>query len=159
LKLSSIPVGIPAGDYQLVFQLIDSTGATNAVAIGGIHIVPPQIDLTGTFTKVLRAGKSNKQTVIITLVNRGTTTAHGQVPIVIDASATPGLSGPAEQLLARSATVNLRPGRTQKLKYTLDSPGGFGSNFYLIAQIDPSNAIGDVNTSNNLFASRPITMA
>ncbi|HSZ54117.1 MAG TPA: fibronectin type III domain-containing protein [Tepidisphaeraceae bacterium] len=154
LKLAAIPASVPAGTYHLLFQITDPTGAKNTVDVATITVAPPQIDLTGVFSKVpLTETIGKKQTLTISVTNQGTTTATGMLPIVIDASPDGALVSGAVQLLTTSKPINLRPGKSTKITLSFVASSAIPTNSYLIAQLDPVNTFGDVDTANNTFTS------
>ena len=145
---------MPAGSYHLLFQITDPTGAKNTVDVATITVAPPQIDLTGAFSKVpLVETIGKKQTLTILVSNQGTTTATGMLPIVIDASPDGTLDGGAVQLLSTSKPINLRPGKSTRITLSFVASSAIPTNSHLVAQLDPANTFGDVNIANNTFAS------
>jgi fibronectin type 3 domain-containing protein len=152
LKLGSVPASVGSGTYHLLFQVTDSTGAKNTVNAGTITIAPPEIDLTAVFSKVpLSETIGRKQTVTITVTNKGTTAASGLLPILLDASPSGALNGGAVRVLAANRKINLRPGKPVKITLNFIAGAAIPTNSYLIGQLDPANTFGDVNTANDTF--------
>jgi len=118
-------------------------------------------DLTGAFTGVVPSAfavaKTNPLTVRVT--NVGDATAIGNMTVTLYASAgsTPdgsqvALTGPVTR------RVNLKMGKSINIPFRATAPASLATgNYYVLADIVPSSAIGDVDVSDK-FAPTPSTI-
>lgn len=151
--IRSLPSGL-AGSYYLIAQLTDSTGAVSIGTVAQpLTIVPPTIDLSGSFGSVPRAGKAGRKAIVtFKVTNSGTITANATLPVDIISSNTGSLDDTAVSIDDFTRHVVIAPGKTIVMRASLTLPNAAGA-YYLIVELDPQNTLNDVNLSNNVFTS------
>jgi peptidyl-prolyl cis-trans isomerase A (cyclophilin A) len=159
VNLTSVPASVPAGTYNVLAQVIDSSGtATVAASTSTLSVVEPQIDLAvsvARFTATAKSGKHFNETIKIT--NDGNIPATGTLPIVVETSPD-GNVADATVLTTITRKINLAANRSLVIPLPLVAPAS-GTD-YLIFVIDPNNTFSDVNLSNNLVVSAlPLTIS
>lgn len=152
LHAKFIPATTPNGNYHLVAQITDPTGATTDVTSSAITVAPPQIDLSGAFSKTPKPGKNGKTRLSLSLSNNGNIPAAGNLKINIDSSPTASSTG-ATVIASPAKKINLKNGKTQKLSLPVTLPAG---TYFLVIQLDPNNTFNDVNLANNVFATSAV---
>jgi hypothetical protein len=154
-KITSTPATMSAGNYNVIAQITDPDG--NVVYVTSsltIAISPPSIDLTGSFSKTPKPGKTGKTNVSFTLLNNGNTTANGPLTFNIEQSPDGSLSD-ATYITDELVNINVKGHKTKKISKTIPLPAG---TYHLVIQLDPSNTFNDTNISNNVFSTGPITV-
>ncbi len=150
--LKSLP-SMSSGTYHLLARVTDPAGNTVVVPSGQtLQVVPPQIDLTGAFVSLPKKIVKGVQTIIpVRITNRGNVAAVGTLQFLVGVSATPTLNQNTPVISTQNLPVKLKPGKSivVRVKSTPDATG----TFYLVCQIDPTNAFGDSNRDNNTFFS------
>ncbi|HWE01777.1 MAG TPA: CARDB domain-containing protein [Tepidisphaeraceae bacterium] len=128
---------------------------------GTIDIQAPQIDLSGSFDKAPTvATASKKLSASITVTNHGNVPAIGALPIVVDTSAVNTLDDTALQATSFGKKVNIKPGKSITIQLSKLIAPSTADAYYLIVQLDPTNTLGDANTTNNVFStSDPIVVS
>ena len=152
VNLNSLPATVPTGNYYLIAKISDASGSIAIAASSAtIGVEAPRHDLAGSFVKVpatAKAGRHFSATVLVT--NEGNVPLKGALQIDAEAS----VSGTPDANLAPAGKhpINLQPGRSVRIAINGLSVAAAG-NYFLIAQLDPNNAFGDVNVANNTFVS------
>jgi hypothetical protein len=148
LKASSLPASIPSGTYHLIAQITDPSGnILDAPSSGTITIAPPQIDLTGAFSKQPVPGKGGKTAITFSVTNLGNIPATGPLPFDIDTSPNQQVAG-ATVVTTLTKPINLKPHGSTKITETVTLPAG---TYFLLIQLDPNNKFHEVNLANNLL--------
>ncbi|HWE97242.1 MAG TPA: peptidylprolyl isomerase [Tepidisphaeraceae bacterium] len=155
LKLAAgqISGNIPTGTYHVLISVTDPSGLKNTVNTGNmLAIVPPTIDLTGSFAKVpTTAQAGGKVSVQILVANNGNLTANGRLSITLSTSPDDQLSDATTVDISPAKLVHIKPGKPMKLTLTWTA-GAAPATYHLIAQVDPTNTFGDTNPADNTFA-------
>ena len=165
LSIKALPATIPAGTYYLVDEATDAAGNTDidfANTLNSsndkINIQAPTIDLSGAFAKKLPAFKSGaKSKIALVVSNSGNSTATGELSVALDALVDGALDQNAVAITTMPVHISVKSGKSAAIHLTsLILPAG---SYVLSATLDPNNAFGDANTSNNTFVSGEVTVA
>jgi hypothetical protein len=144
----SLPSSVPDNTYHLVAQVTENSGNSSVAASSKtITVAPPQIDLTGAFSRMPIPGKGGRSTLSFTVKNLGTTPADGPLTFNIDTSPDGELSD-ATVLSHPGKTVNIKAKKSTKITESLTLPAG---SYFLLLQLDPLDHFQDVNLANNIF--------
>lgn len=159
LNAKAVGANVPAGTYHVLVTVTDATGSTATVDTGStLTVAAPTIDLSGAFgnlSTTVKLGKKGKAQLLIT--NNGNVLAKGKLTLQLSLSTDQTLAN-GTVVATASPAIHILPGKTAKV--TLAFPAGTAGSFYLLAQLDPANAFGDLNLSNNLVVtSAQITVA
>jgi uncharacterized repeat protein (TIGR03803 family) len=160
IKITSFP-DVPAGTYQIVASVIDSSNNTSTAAGPSLTIAPPFVQtvvsaLTPQTTSVVRGKKAS---LSFTLTDSGNTPVAGTANLTIAASADASGAG-AQPVATVPVKVKLKAGaaKTVKVKFTLP-PGAPAGPAFLAVSLDVA-ALGDTNPANgNAIAATPITVS
>ena len=149
-KVASLSAAVPNGTYHVILEITDPDGNVSQTAsTATITVAPPQIDLTGVFSKTPVPGKNGKTVLTITVSNHGTTAATGPLAFNIDSSPD-GLIGDATVITSENKKINLKPQKSQKITAVVTLSAGI---YFIVIDLDPANAFHDVSLANNVFAS------
>lgn len=162
----NFPASITDDTYRILARIDSGNGVVETSEFDNIVVSPntvvvarPFVDLEATAptltAKTLTAGA--KATGTVTLKNNGNSVANK--PISINVIGRPTNGGADVTLGTATAKVNLKAGATKvtKLKLTLAS-GVSAANYTLVMVVDPANALGDTNTTNNTAVGPAITL-
>ena len=152
VNLTSVPATVPAGTYNLLAQVVDSSGkATVAASANTLSVVEPKIDLAVSIPNFNATAKSSRHfNETIKITNDGNISAKG--PLEIEVETSPGAStANATAFTTITRNINLGANRSVIEPLSLTAPAA-GSDF-LIFVIDPNNTFSDVNLANNLVVS------
>jgi uncharacterized protein YkwD len=155
LALKAFPA-VASGNYYVLAQL--STGGVASVAASSntTAIVPPQIDLSGAFSKQPVTGKTGKTKLTFTVHNAGNVAAAGALAFNIDSSPD-GLLDDATEITQASKSVHIAAGKFSTITVSETLPAG---SYFVLIDLDPADVFNDVNLANNAFATAdPITVA
>ncbi len=158
------PSDVGNGGYFLIAKA-DSGNAVQEVrennnasgALGGksgnpIDLKQPFIDLTpinvarpvGTLTA------NGGAVAVVTLKNQGNVKFSNTVAIKLVSSSDPNATGDDVEVTTFSKKLSISAGKTKAAKIKFTFPAGLAAGTYsLIATVDPTNATGDTDTSNN----------
>jgi hypothetical protein len=148
-RISSLPSTVAAGTYHVVVQVTDPNGnVTDAASGGTIAVSPPQIDLSGAFSRTPLPGKTGRTTLAFTVNNAGNVEAAGTLAFDIDSSIDGQLSD-AVVLFNSDRRIAIRPGKSTRILDVATLPAG---SYFLLVQLDPADSFNDVILNNNVFA-------
>ncbi|HET6248404.1 MAG TPA: FG-GAP-like repeat-containing protein [Tepidisphaeraceae bacterium] len=154
VNISKLPVGIAPGTYYVVTQVTDpANGLNSASSTSTINIQAAQIDLAGSFKTVPDSAKVGRPfSATITVTNTGNVAADGVLPIAVYSSGDGTLDGTATGLVGLRPHINIKPGKSATIRVNKLIVAVDGS-YHLVADLDPNNTLGDINTSNNVVVS------
>ena len=153
IKIPSFPT-VAEDDYVVIGKLTSSTGVGSNATDEAVHIGPPFVDLSGTFTTLAataKAGKKAKATV--TVANGGNVDAKGTVPVTIATS--PNADGTGAVTIATvNAKVAIKAGASKAVKLNFTVPAGTAPGpYFVVATLDASNVLPESNETNNTVLS------
>ena len=150
LNLKSLPPTVSAGTYHLVTELIDSNGnAAVAASDGTITVASPQIDLSGSFSKIAQPSRDGRTAISFLVSNAGNIAAIGLLAFNIDNSLDGDLAD-ATTLARFTRKINIKNGKSTRITAVVTLPKG---SYFLVVQLDPTDDFKDTNLANNAFAS------
>jgi hypothetical protein len=150
LKILQLPASVPNGTYHVVVQVTDPAGVTSdAASAGTITVAPPQIDLAGAFSKTPVPGKGGKTVLTLNVSNMGNSAAAAALTFNVDRSPDGQLSD-ATVITTSTKKINLKPQKSTKIVDAVVLPAGA---YFMVIQLDPSDAFKDINLANDVFAS------
>lgn len=110
--------------------------------------------LTGKLPAAAVAGTKNKGAVTVLIKNTGTTAATGSIVINLYASPDQTLRGNAPKLTTVTKKVNLKPGKSIKVKLPAFTwAAGLDGTYVLIAQVNATNTVAETTTADNFAVS------
>jgi hypothetical protein len=148
LSAKQIPADVAGGTYTVNVAVTD-TNSQAAVAETGqtVTVLPPTVNLSGSFKTLAthaRSGHHASGTVLI--VNSGNSEASGVLKLDVTKSTDHSL------LEEPSKVVHIKPGKSVAIHLSWNA-GASGEQYFADVQIDPNNAFGDVDQSNNTIVS------
>lgn len=147
-KVATLPATVPNGTYYFVGQITDPSGnVVDVPSATTIAVEPPEISLSGAFAKTPVPGKTGKTSLTFTVSDAGNTTATGNLAFNIDSSPD-GLLSDATQITTSSKKINIRAGKTMRITTSAVLPAG---TYFLVIQLDPSNAFNETSLSGTVF--------
>jgi hypothetical protein len=143
------------GTYFIVAQVTDSSGGVTTVKFGTpVKIAAAKIDLVNNSVTVPATAKRGASVPIaISVTNVGNVVASGPLHIAISVSTFADGSN-AIFVGTLLTQMNVKPGGTQTLHLTGKvTPGVPTGRLFLVADLDPTDLVGDVNLANNVKVS------
>jgi hypothetical protein len=130
---------------------------TNKTCIATFNLLPQGVDLAGQFTKLALKCKQSSNKFELSIQNLGTLASSKAFPFSVNyfLSDDATLDGADTLLATLTLSKAIKAGKVASLsgKFKLTScPQGK----QLLAQIDPTNALAEVNETNNFVASVPL---
>lgn len=105
-------------------------------------------------TAPIIAGSRGKVTV--RLQNVGNVNASGTISVNLLLSQDPSADATDASLATVSKTVTIKPNGAKKLAFKFNYPQSASGNYYVLAELDTSNAVAESNESNNLAQSNTL---
>jgi hypothetical protein len=154
VTINSLPAGL-TGAENLLLKLTDAAGGQNITPAGTVDIQPANIDLAALSTAPpTRAAIGKKFAAAITLIQNGNVPFSGNLPVELFLSADATLDSGDIDLGRASAHLTVQPKKKATAHLSATIPAGTAAGtYFLIAQIDPGNTLGDTNLTNNVIAS------
>jgi hypothetical protein len=155
----TIPATLAAGDYSLIIS-VTPTGSNNAptknVAGTLMAVAAPVVDLSATFAdgESIKVKPGHNDSAVVTIRNLGNITASGTLDLKLFASGDPILDVTDTLLTTISSkAINLKPGRTLKLRVHFPAPADkAGGTYSLISQITDTLNMTDTISGNDVAA-------
>jgi len=149
--------GYPNSNYNPLVPLSGQLGSTGEYTLR-VTMLGPDLAITSVLytgqTTVVPGGRKTGilKTPRVIVANNGSDIARGRMTVNLYASTTPVLGAGEELLLAtRTTSVNLAPGLSTSFNWgKIWMPNFTAGDFYLIAQIQPNDAVHDVNLNNHV---------
>jgi hypothetical protein len=146
VPIKTLPQVSAAGNYYLLFQTTDSSGASSVVASSStIAVGPASVSLAPVVTAVKLAaavvsGSASKGSVSLAITNNGNVVSKGTTVIDITASTVSGVVGTSIAMLSKSLAIPA--GKTVKVTVPIKSiPVLADGNYFIVAQVtDPFTA-------------------
>jgi len=170
IKISTSASAVTGGMF-LVAQLVPTSSRATAVledvapsvvvAPHATQFVAPNVDLTAQLVRqpasplFVSAEASTRSSATVLVLNSGTTPAVGTLSVSVYASASPTFDA-AATLIGSAALPHVKiPSATSRsLNVPLTFPAGApAASYYLFAVVNPSGAIAESNTANNVARS------
>ncbi len=162
IKVPGLPTSLVAGAYYLVARVTDMNGNSEiAVSNSTVAVAPGFIDFSGSLQPVpaaLKLGKKASAAVIVT--NNGNITAAGTLEVQFFARPA-GTTDSGDILLAMPATrIKLASAASKRLKFSYVLPAMLtaGTDYTLVAVLDPNNLFHDSNLANNTLVGAYVFM-
>ncbi len=156
--INSLPAGLN-GIEHLIFKLTDPSGATNLASAGTISVGPASNDLAAiSIAAPTKASVGKKLLTTVGVRQIGNIPFIGSLPIEIFLSTDGMLDSGAVDLGSSSGHFSIQPGKRgiEHLSFTLPSNVATGS-YFLIAELNPADTLGDSNALNNFITSSQLT--
>jgi hypothetical protein len=164
------PASLPGGSYYLIasaagttapFDSVSDFSAATAVASPSpVQVEPSLVDLSARITRlphgeVEAGGSGHDSPVEIEVSNAGNAPAVGRVEVRLYLSADANLDAfDTAAGVVPSHPLKIAPGRTRTIPARLAIPEGITPGlYYVLAVVDSSNAIVEMDETNNLAAS------
>lgn len=165
LKLA-LPDDIEAGDYNII-AVIESAGDdrdtdnNTLVSADLLTIEEPTIDLAGEWgqvdTDVVLAGEHLKAKAIVT--SQGTVRSVGQTRVDFYLSLDETFDEGDELIATARGKANIKPGKAKTYTVNTEVPADLaGGEYFLLAVIDPTNAVDESDETNNVVVGGPVTI-
>jgi hypothetical protein len=153
IKLPSLPTSLAAGSYYLVARVTDVNDNTQIAASSTpISVSPAFIDLSGAIAPVPAVLKPGKKTAVtVTVTNNGNVTAAGTLQVAFYARPA-GTTGSTDVPLATpAARIKLASGASKAIRLSFVVPTTLiaGTDYTMVAVLDPNNLFNDSNRANN----------
>lgn len=160
IVIRTLPASVSGSKY-LVAVVTDPGGSVAlAASSSALSVQAPFVDLSGSFTRVPRAGKAGRPVLVAFAVNEA-----GNVPVIdnlpVELLASPdGTLANATTLGTVTRHVVIQPGHRQVVLLSAPSTNLAAGFYTLIARIDPQNTLSDADLTNNtVLTSTAITLA
>jgi hypothetical protein len=152
-------ISLIAGNYVAeVRQFNTNSNADTHYRLGlvatPINALSSTIDLSGAIRSItapdIRLASDAGQAQVL-VSNRGTGFASGNVRVNFYASTNQTYDSNDELLASQTINLNIGSGQSQLVNFTFGAPTGVApGSYYVMARIDPTNAIAEFNEGNNL---------
>jgi hypothetical protein len=163
---AQVPDGTPVGDYQVLVRIdgkshvLESNEINNiAAAAPQVHVGLPFVDLVGEFTRATlpTIGVPNDTLHFqVPVKNLGNIAAVGTIDVdfylSVDGTVSPGTDVLLSSL--HDVSINILPGGQRLITSSALIPTTIlGGTFFVLADIDPTHAIAELNKTNNTAVS------
>ncbi|HET6252184.1 MAG TPA: FG-GAP-like repeat-containing protein [Tepidisphaeraceae bacterium] len=144
--------GVAAGNYNVLVQLTDTTGAVSTINSGQtIMVIAARTDITGSFVKFTPPKKAGQKVIVTFLITNSTAAnvpADGFLSYKIGETPDAQVAD-VVTVDSRKVHVNLKPGKS--LRITRAEP--IHQSSYLAVELDPGfvDFANDANQANNTF--------
>lgn len=160
VTIKSLPTSLPAGTYQLVAAVTDSSGTSTATG-SSVTVAAPFVSLSGTVASVPGSVKPGKKVSVgISVANAGNIAASGTLEIALSARPS-GTTGSADLSLPTvGVKIKIKPSRSGKERLSFVIPSAFPAGTYsLVLQLDPNNAFNESNLPSLIVSAGQFTVS
>jgi len=153
---------VPDGSYYLLGyadadKAVPETSETNIVAASpaAVTIAAAFVDLSASFAAMTVTPPPNRRGLATLLVrNAGNVPARGLLSVTLTASSDQAPDPGDVPLGTKALKINIKPGAARPLRLRFAPASGLVSGqYYVIATLDPANAIAERDESNNTAVS------
>lgn len=165
---AAVPAGTPVADYQVLVRvdgkdnILENNEANNlAAAANAVHVNLPFVDLVGDFSRATLPTIGVPNDILrfqVPIKNLGNIPAVGKIDIdfylSVDGTVSPGTDVLLKSL--NDVAINIGPNGERFITSTAPIPSTAtisGGTFYVLADIDSSNVITELNKNNNTAVS------